>query len=110
MEPTNPSGSFGAATGGGGSAIAQAMQRRGMDPGILNQVTPSAPTFGERAPLPIIPQGTPQAIPPQRIQTPSGQNETAIGLPPSSAEAKVILSALSKRLDTIGELQKSGIG
>ena len=97
----NPnSGSFGAATGGGGSAIAQAMQSRGMDAGVLNQVTPSAPTSPDRG-LPQPVQGGGGMPAPQATQ--------GMGQAPTPAESQVIVKALDSRLKQLGKLQEAGI-
>ena len=100
MDPN--SGSFGAAAGGGGSAIVQAMQSRGMDPSVLNQVTPGAPTSPERGLPQPVGAGTPSAVP----QTRPAQG---IGQPPTVAESEIIVKALDSRLKTLGKLQEAGI-
>lgn len=100
MENQN-SGSFGAAAGGGGSAIAQAMQRRGMDPGVLNQITPSSPTAPQRG-LPPAPVGMGSSAP--GMGQPQG-----MGQPPQAAESQIIVKALDSRLKTLGKLQEMGI-
>ena len=97
------SGSFGAASGGGGSAIVQAMQSRGLDPGVLNQVTPGAPTSPERGLPQPVGARTSNAIPQQR---PAQQG---IGQPPTTAESEIIVKALDSRLKTLGKLQEAGI-
>ena len=76
-------GSFGAATGGT-QALKNAMGRRGMDAGILDQVSASAPT----GPSPVAPdvqggnvgiQAVGQAAPqPTQAQTRSGEMEIAL--------------------------------
>ena len=96
----NPnSGSFGANAGGGGGAIARAMQSRGMDPGILNQVTAGSPTAPDR-------------LPPQPVSGGASMPQTTqqgIGSPPSKKESEIIVSALDSRLKTLGKLQEAGI-
>ena len=97
-------GGFGAAIGGGGSAIAEAMQGRGMDPSVLNQVSPTAPTAPDRglpqpvgagAPAPVS-QG--QRLPPQGLPG---------GVP--AAESSIIVKALDSRLKSLSKLQEMGI-
>ena len=95
------SGSFGANRGGGGSPLSQALQRRGMDEGILNQVTAGANSAPERGlPQPVGAGASPvtPALPPQ------GQPN---GLPTS--ESMTLVKALDSRLKTLGKLQESGI-
>jgi len=97
-------GGFGAAIGGGGSAIAEAMQTRGMDPGILNQVSPTAPTAPDRGlpqPLGI---GTPAAVPQSQPLPTTGQPG---GVP--TTESTIILRAMDSRLKSLSKLQEMGI-
>lgn len=104
MDPNNPNpGSFAAPIGGGGSAISQALSARGMDPNILNQISPSAPT----APARGVPQSAPQGAPSVAPQPQPAQN--AIGTPPTPAESQIIVKALDSRLKKLGELQSMGI-
>ncbi len=104
MNP-NSSGSFGAVTGGGGNAIAEAMQDRGMDASVLNQVTPTAPTAPER--------GLPQSV---GATPPSATQRTGLppqgmpgGLPPNSTESSIIVKSLDSRLKSLSKLQEMGI-
>jgi len=104
MEPNT--GSFGAATGGGGNAIAAAMQRRGIDASVLNQVTPAAPTSPDRLPPQPVGQGAPSAVP-QRNPLPAQRRPG--GLLPNTRESIRIIDILDSRLKTLGELEKVGI-
>ena len=103
MEPTNNPGSFASAIGGQGGELKAAMARRGIDSSVLDQVSPAAPTAGERAPLPTVPQGSPSATPRQALPAQGTPN----GLPPS--ESMTLVKALDSRLKTLGKLQESGI-
>lgn len=103
MNPPSNSGSFGSAIGGGGNAIAQAMQSRGMDASVLNQVSPTAPTSPERGLPQPVGAGAPSAVPQQAPQ------QQGIGEPPTKAESEIIVKALDSRLKTLGKLQEAGI-
>ena len=105
MAAINP-GSFGAPAGGGGSAIAQAMQSRGLDPSVLEQVTPGAPTSPERGLPQPIGANPPSAVPGQPQRQPLPQTGQPGGLPP--AESEIIVKALSSRLKKLGDLTELG--
>lgn len=100
-----PQPSFGSGSSllGGTDALRQAMQSRGIDTSILNQVTPSS---GQQ-PLPTAPTSpsTPN-IPSTNINT-----QAISGVPSdvgmqTNGEAQIILKALTERLKT---LSKSGM-
>lgn len=97
----NSSGSFGAPAGGGGNAIAQAMQSRGMDASVLDQVTAGAPTAATRAPLP---QPVPQSSAPG-LPSPGQPGSVPSDKP---AESETIVKALSSRLKRLGDLTEQG--
>lgn len=98
----NNPGSFGAAIGGG-DAIQQAMQRRGMGVGVTQQVSPASPNFDQSAapvsgagqsPMPAVPQGSPPSTGSQ-------------GLPAGSFEADTIIKALDSRLKTLSKIDEA---
>ena len=101
MDPNT--GSFGAAAGGQGNAIAQAMQRRGMGEATSEQITPGAPTALERGVPQSVGANPPQAIPGQ------APRQQGLGAPPTTAESEIIVKALDSRLKTLGKLQEAGI-
>lgn len=104
IDPTSVnSGSFGAAAGGAGNAISQAMARRGLGEPATGQVTPGAATAQERGVPQTVGANPPQAIPGQ------APRQQGIGEPPTKAESEVIVKALDSRLKTLGKLQESGI-
>ena len=96
-------GSFGAAIGGGGSAIAEAMQNRGMDPGVLNQISPTSASAPDQLPPQPIGAGAP-AIPQRQPLPGPGQPG---GVP--STESSIIIKALDSRLKSLSKLQEMGI-
>lgn len=101
MDPNANTGSFGAATGGA-DALKQAMARRGVDASVLQQLTPAAPNFMD---MPQPPQGgqtTPQATPQAQGMPVPGQE--AAGIKPPTAESELIIKALSKRLEMLGQM------
>ena len=99
-------GLVGGGAGGGGNAIAEAMQRRGMDVSVLNQVTPTAPTAPERGLPQPVGSVTPSALPPQPRGLPtSGPG----GLPVNSGEAQILIKALDSRLKTLSKLDEAQI-
>ena len=90
-------GSFGAATGGG-SALAEAMQRRGMDTSILQQITPGG--GGGDTPMPQNPgdlQSAQAALPNESVQAspePQTASQTPQPAPPTDPELMVAMEAL----------------
>ena len=98
------SGSFGANSGGGGSPLSQALQRRGLDEGILNQVTGGAPTSPER--------GLPQPVganPPSAVPAPQGLPTSGPGsLPPS--DTTTIIKALDSKMKSLSKIEESRAG
>jgi hypothetical protein len=100
-------GGFASAIGGMSPALQEAIQRRSNPSaggGALNQVSPTARTFDPNNQPPQAPGGgLPQA---QTPSTPSTQGSP--GLPANSGEAKIIISALKERLQTISKIQESG--
>lgn len=99
---------FGSAIGGGGGELQAAMQRRGMDSSVLDQVSPSAPTSPDRGPMPTVPAGAPSAMPQGMPQSqglpPQGQPG---GLPVNSGEASILIKALDSRLKTLSKLDEA---
>ena len=115
FQPANI-GSFMAPAGGGGSAIADAMARRGMTSGsVLNQVGTANPNAAETPAVPVVgagsPSGVPQ-VPPVQLpapqdQQPQGQN-TAV--PVGNPEAQIIIRALNQRLGSISKIDEANAG
>ncbi len=103
MEPQQNTGSFGAAIGGAGSALQEAMNRRGMSAGVLSQQSPASASF-EPGMLPVdVPQDAGAAVP-----TPQPQQEsTGAGAAPGSFEAEIILKALDSRLKTLSKIDEA---
>ena len=95
---------FGSAIGGG-EALKAAMQRRGVDVGILNQISPTAPTAPTSAPPPPVPQSAPSALPP--TTTPQLPAQTVGGILPSSGEAMILVKALDSRLKTLSKIDEA---
>lgn len=102
------------------SALRQVMSQMGMDHGILDQVTPGAPTArpqtmqtlptqpgmtapGQGAMGQSLTGGSPDGMG-QAPLTNVGQPQGQLGLPAGDPEAQIILKSLSKRLDTLGKL------
>ena len=112
MPPQDNTGSFGSAIGGV-DALKAAMQRRGIDTGILDQITPGAP--GPASPVaPQVPQTNPQVGNiPQGGQTAVLGPETAMGAGPNedfrSAEMAISLKALKGVVDTENAIAKSAL-
>lgn len=103
MEPTQQTGSFGAAIApGAGDPIKAAMARRGLDVGTTQQssITPNP------VPSPIS-SGASSAVP----QTGSMGTNTAIGpvggLPPQTKESELIIRALTDRLKTFSKIEEA---
>ncbi len=100
-------GSFGAAIGGSG-ALTAALEKRGMDAGLLDQVSPTAPS-GPSEVAPGIPAdaggGIPQPAAPQAPQA-SQQPEQAF----RSAEMSIALKALNGVVSTESKIAKALLG
>lgn len=89
--------------GGGGSAIMEAMKRRGFSGGVTNQVSPTAPSASSAIPPMPISLNSPKGMPPMgRAASDLGMPQPEPSLPatkpPESGEAQVISTALSQRL------------
>lgn len=99
-------GSFGVGLGGV-QALKQAMQRRGIDASVLDQVSPAAP--GEQSPVPTpVPQTNPQVgSVPQAVPTaPTGPG----GQPPPQSrtgEMDIALKALAGTVKTENKIAES---
>ncbi len=114
MDPNQPqpnTGSFMAPAGGGGSAIEEAMARRGMGGGGLNQVGQGAPTAPGAAQLPQVPAGAPAGVPaPQGQPAPQGAAPQVPGMPMGNPETQIILGALRQRLASISKVDEHNAG
>ena len=102
--PTNQ-GSFGVATGGQ-EALKNAMQKRGLDISVLDQVSAGAP--GVQPPIPgTIPEGTPNLAPSidQTLQAPQEAPAQT-----RSAEMDIALKALKGTVDTENKIAKASLG
>lgn len=80
----------------GGSAIQEAMGRRGLSGGVTNQVSTGAPT-------------APDAVLPTQIQQPqppgvSSQPGTGVVEQAGQGESKIILNAMKSRLELLGKM------
>ena len=100
MENMN-TGSFGAAIGGS-SALQEAMARRGMDAGVLQQQSPASPGHTP------MPQGIPGPTGMTQVAgaTPAPQGGVAAGPMPGSPEAEMILRAMSERLKHLSKAEQ----
>jgi hypothetical protein len=99
----NNTGSFGSAIGGT-DALKQAMASRGVDASVLQQLTPAAPNYME---MPQAPQGMPQgmSIPQGSMGMPQETGAQPEGqIKPPTPESELIIKALSKRLEQLGQL------
>ena len=103
MPQNLPGGSFGQATGGM-DALKEAMQRRGVDASILDQVTPGA--IGGTAPMPQNPSEltTAQAALPQE----SAPTEPTAPAPaqPTDPELSIALEALGGFVKSAGQTRR----
>jgi hypothetical protein len=94
-------GSFGSAIGGG-SAIAEAMSRRGMGGGATNQVSPASATFDPST------QPSPQATNSVAATPAAGGGSTpSAGVPAGSFEAETIIKALDSRLKSLSKIDEA---
>jgi hypothetical protein len=109
-------GQFGNAIGGG-SAIAQALARRGMSPmSGTGQVSPAAATFNPQTQPPPAPTGgsLPSAAPQAPTSQPTSPQAAPQGTLGASAmgavnpEAQLIVRALSTRLAALTKLEAGG--
>lgn len=102
-------GGFGAAIGGA-DALKQAMQRRGIDASLLDQVSPAAP--GPQSPVaPALPADAGGMAPPAPGGVPVAP--AAEKVPFRSGEAEIAIKALKSVVDTenkIAEAALAGIG
>ncbi|MHC4269142.1 MAG: hypothetical protein ACYSWS_00845 [Planctomycetota bacterium] len=102
MEPQN-TGSFGAATGGT-DALKAAMERRGMDASVLDQVSASAPTGP--SPVPGVPAETNiMTQTPQLPQTPKAPE-----VQPRSGEMNIALKAMDSVIKTENKIAEQVLG
>lgn len=128
MDPNQPtnSGSFMGPAGGGGSAIARAMARRGMGGGgVLNQAGPGSPA-GANSVLPPAPPPAPEnAMPmqgggqPQQMPVPpmpQAQSSVIPGMgipqgePQMDPEREMIIKALVDQLESQNKIQEAQSG
>ena len=111
-------GSFMAPAGGGGQAILNAMQRRGLTGGVTNQMGGGTPAGQQAVLMPTIPSGMPQQNPqPQQpAPQPTGQpiplppTPQGSPTPPSNPEALLILKSMSNYLDHIANVNEAQNG
>lgn len=109
--------------GGGGSAIQEAMARRGIGATSMDQRGPSAPgatppmpSMGGGAPLGAAPAPSPlppqMGMPPAPAAPPVGLPMGAPPAPQGSPEASIIISALKERLNHLSKVEnaQNGIG
>lgn len=106
MENKQNSGSFGAGMLGDTSALRQAMQRRGLDTSILDNVSASAPT-GPSNVSPDIPETNPQIGVEQSVASQAPGNTKNNAPAPRSYEMSVALDALAGTVKTENEIAKS---
>lgn len=107
-EENQNTGSFMAPAGGGGGAIQEAMERRGMGgSGALNQVGPGSPTFPSAAQMPSS-AGVPAPAPQPQVSQPGVPAGGA--MPVGKPEAEIILGALNERLKTLSAVDKAKAG
>ena len=101
--PNQNMGSFGAATGGA-DALKAAMQRRGVDASVLDQMTPGAP--GPASPVaPTIPETNPQI---GAVSAPAP--EAGLANLFRSAEAEIALKALAGVAKTESKIAEAALG
>ena len=106
MPPQN-TGSFGAAIGGG-DALKAAMQRRGIDASLLDQVSPAAPVGPSEVP-PALPADA--GIPSQVTGGVAGVPAPAIEKAPfRSGEAEIALKALAGTLRVENKIAEALLG
>jgi len=108
MEGQQNTGSFGAAIGGV-DALKAAMQRRGMDAGIVDQMSASAPGGGSPVAAPV--QGSSQVAPSidQTLQAPpSGGGQPKAQT--RSGEMDIALKAMKGVIDTENKIAQASIG
>jgi hypothetical protein len=104
MENQN-TGSFGAAIGGG-SAIAEAMGRRGMGGGVLQQTSPMS-AQGPGATPPTVDGGQHQPVPAGAGSPPASAGSP--GMAPGSFESQVIIKALDSRLKSLSKIEEAQV-
>lgn len=107
MESTNM-GSFGAATGGT-DALRAAMQRRGLDTSILDQVSATAPS-GPSQVAPDITGAMPEVGSPDQARVATAARPQEPKLPFRSAEAEIALKALKSTVDTENKIAEVVMG
>ena len=98
-------GSFGAATGGT-DALRAAMERRGMDASILDQVSASSPTGPSEVPGQVPDTNVMQQAPAMEAVGQATKPET----PFASGEMELSLKALKSVVDTENAVKKATIG
>ena len=84
--------------GGGGSAILESLQRRGLGSGVTQQVSPGSAGF-DPAMQQQMGQVQPQGMPGQ--PAPQGVTQQA---PQGNPESKIIIGALKNRLELLGKM------
>lgn len=95
MEPTNK-GSFGAGVLGDTSALRAAMDAKGIDSSVLEQVSNAAPTGGTNI-SPPLPQGDPNVgVPQQAVQPPKEPD----------SDVKIALKALGAFVTSEGKVKE----
>jgi hypothetical protein len=106
MNPNN-TGSFGSAIGGADSLKA-AMQRRGMDSSILDQVSPTSPGGASQI-APSLPssEGDLASSVASNVVAPSGAKPST---PFRSAEMEISLKALKSVVDTESKIAELSLG
>ena len=104
-------GSFGAALGGA-DALKAAMQKRGMDASVLDQVSASAPT-GPSPVAPNIPAGASSpagTMAEQAVGQPAPEAPAAPNQMPRSAEMDIALKALAGTVKTENKIAEASLG
>lgn len=97
-------GSFGAAIGGSG-ALKQAMERRGIDVGLLEQVSPVAPTAPSEV-APALPADTGGVAPPGGVPAiPAGVEKA----PFRSGEAEIAIKSLAQVARTESKIAEAAL-
>ena len=100
-------GSFGSPIGDV-SALKQAMERRGMDSSILDQVSSAAP--GPQTPVaPNIPDTNPQVGAVAQEPTPPPQQQEPQAPPPRSGEMEIALNALKDVVKTESDIAEAKV-
>ena len=104
MDPTQNTGSFGAATGGT-DALRAAMERRGLDASILDQVSASSPTGPSEVPGQVPEANVMQSPSMEAVGQATGGQEP----PVRSGEMGIALKALAQTVSTENTIAKSAL-